>query len=599
MVNNFSRLIKYNFLISLVICTLFIFQNSGYSFFSILTTLVGVLSTVSSFYLIFLILTLPFFYLNSFRVYFASFLFLIFNLFLLIDLFIFRLYNTHINAMILDIMFSPAALNSIDLGVIPYIIVGLLIFILIYIQYYIVTKIQKEPFLNKYFLSFLIVIILIDKTIFGFANLYSKTDITEKMRVIPYYQPMSINGFAKKYFGIHPKPKDIKIISKQGARLDYPKKELEYKKDFIDDNILIIMMDSLRWDMIDEDTAPNIYKLKQESIAFENHYSGGNATRFGVFSFFYGLNAPYWFSFLDEQKSSILFDTLEYRNFDVNIFASSDLNWPEFRRTMFSKLNDKIVDKIPGLPWQKDRELNNLVLSYLDKQSLKENPFFSFVFFDAPHQASYPKSHSKFKPDNNGEKNYLTVNPSQREYLFNQYKNSIYYNDMLLGEIIDRLKKLNLYEKTRIIVTADHGEEFFESGSFGHNSSFSKEQIKPLFFMKIPNENPRTITEVTSHIDFVPTIMNWLGVKNISSDYSLGFDLLNKNYTRDYAVVGNWNNNAIVSNGYTLVFSSHPNMISGTKVYETDSYKEVESSISREYSKTVLKVIDENRKFYK
>lgn len=170
---------------------------------------------------------------------------------------------------------------------------------------------------------------------------------------------------------------------------------------------------------------------------------------------------------------------------------------------------------------------------------------------------------------------------------------------MLLGEIIDRLKKLNLYEKTRIIVTADHGEEFFESGSFGHNSSFSKEQIKPLFFMKIPNENPRTITEVTSHIDFVPTIMNWLGVKNISSDYSLGFDLLNKNYTRDYAVVGNWNNNAIVSNGYTLVFSSHPNMISGTKVYETDSYKEVESSISREYSKTVLKVIDENRKFYK
>lgn len=266
---------------------------------------------------------------------------------------------------------------------------------------------------------------------------------------------------------------------------------------------------------------------------------------------------------------------------------------------MFAKINDKIVDKIPGLPWQKDRELNNLVLSYLDKQSLKENPFFSFVFFDAPHQASYPKSHSKFKPDNNGEKNYLTVNPSQREYLFNQYKNSIYYNDMLLGEIIDRLKKLNLYEKTRIIVTADHGEEFFESGSFGHNSSFSKEQIKPLFFMKIPNENPRTITEVTSHIDFVPTIMNWLGVKNISSDYSLGFDLLNKNYTRDYAVVGNWNNNAIVSNGHTLVFSSHPNMISGTKVYETDSYKEVESSISREYSKTVLKVIDENRKFYK
>ncbi|WP_265732723.1 sulfatase-like hydrolase/transferase [Aliarcobacter skirrowii] len=89
---------------------------------------------------------------------------------------------------------------------------------------------------------------------------------------------------------------------------------------------MIIMLDSVRWNMVDEITTPNIHKLKQESITFENHFSGGNSTRFGVFSFFYGLNAPYWFSFLDEQKSSVLFDALEYRDFDIRIFASSDLN---------------------------------------------------------------------------------------------------------------------------------------------------------------------------------------------------------------------------------------------------------------------------------
>lgn len=594
---NFAKLLQINFTVSLALGALFLTFNDGYKPSDLITTAIGLFATIGGFYLIFWLFTLVFIAFKKVRYIFAAGLFALFNLLLIIDFFIFRLYHTHINAMVLDIAFSPAALRNVDLGVYPYIAAVLLVAFFVGLQYLITTKVTHEIFATKRFLTTLILIVVFDKLMFGVANLYSYTDITEKMRVIPYYQPTSINRFAKNNLGIEPAPKAISMTSKKGARINYPLNEILYKDSFINDNILIVMMDAVRWNMVDEESAPNMHKLLKESIYFENHFSGGNATRFGVFSFFYGLNAPYWFSFLDEQKSAVLFDALDYRGFDTRIFASSDLNWPEFRRTVFAKINDRIIDNLEGSAWQKDRELNNIVLDYLAKP--KNSPFFAYVFFDAPHQASYPPSHAKFKPDNEGDKNYLTVNASKRDVLFNQYKNSIYYDDMLIGELIEKLKELNIYEKTRIIITADHGEEFFESGGYGHNGSFSQEQTKPIFFMRIPNEKPRVVTNITSHIDMVPTIMNWLGVANDPKDYSLGSDLMDENYKREYAIIGNWNHNAIVEGGNTLVFSAHPDPVSGTKVFDTVSYKRLDPALSKNHAKTILEVMDENRRFYK
>ena len=75
----------------------------------------------------------------------------------------------------------------------------------------------------------------------------------------------------------------------------------------------------------------------------------------------------------------------------------------------------------------------------------------------------------------------------------NHYKNAVFYDDYVVGELINNLKKENLLDNTIIMITGDHEHEFYENGFWGHNSAFTKEQIKVPFILYIPNGKPKTI----------------------------------------------------------------------------------------------------------
>ena len=59
-------------------------------------------------------------------------------------------------------------------------------------------------------------------------------------------------------------------------------------------NFIVIMIDSWRFDALNAAVTPNIEAFSRRSVRFTNHYSGGNATRIGVFSFFYSIPGTYW-----------------------------------------------------------------------------------------------------------------------------------------------------------------------------------------------------------------------------------------------------------------------------------------------------------------
>lgn len=63
---------------------------------------------------------------------------------------------------------------------------------------------------------------------------------------------------------------------------------------------------------------------------------------------------------------------------------------------------------------------------------------------------------------------------------FNRYKNLAYWQDVLIGQVIDIFEKSGRLENTIVIITADLGEEFNDSklNYWGHNGNFSKAQIQ-------------------------------------------------------------------------------------------------------------------------
>ena len=121
-------------------------------------------------------------------------------------------------------------------------------------------------------------------------------------------------------------------------------------------------------------------------------------------------------------------------------------------------------------------------------------PIFSFVFLDAPHGPySFPEGFTKFKPVGAADIEYLTVSKKDSKVLFNKYRNANYFSDSVVNNMINVLKQNDLYKNSVVIVTSDHGEEFFELGTFGHNSAFNDKQTHVPFIVHWPGGGHKDI----------------------------------------------------------------------------------------------------------
>lgn len=602
----FSLLFKYNLVLTIILFSAFLVLNTSYTVLGFILALLAAISSATLLYIILYIIFVLFSFIGKIGLYFIALGFVVVDLALLLDFFIFRLYNFHINAMVINILTNPASIDSIQIGIWPVLLIVSFILFLLFIQVSLIESIYKQDrynlkrhnsSFNKLLIVPLFIIVFVEKFSYGFASLYSKSELLNAVRVIPLYQPLTFNKFAAKYFGFKFEESQENTISK-GSPLNYPLNKIEFKEKVNKTNIFIIASDSISSSFINREISPNIDKFKNESLVFNNHYSGGNSTRFGIFSLLYGLNSTYWFSFLNSQKSTILFDTLKDLDYEVNVVSSTNASWPEFRKTAYVNIQDNLYDKFDGTPWEKDSQSSTKFKELISKMDTNKSQF-SFLFLDAPHGYSYPKELNKFNAGNE-EINYLTIQKGSPELkqVKATYKNAIYYNDKLFGEIVEELKKKGLYDNSIILFTSDHGKEFFEFGNLGHNTSFSYPQVKVPFILKLPKGEFREINKLSSHTDFVPTLMSYIGVKNPASDYSNGKNLLDKSFNRDYIFTANWNNNAIINSNYTYVFSNLPNKLFKNEIRDNIKY-EKQSKDKRVNSKTLLSVINENKQFFK
>ncbi len=100
------------------------------------------------------------------------------------------------------------------------------------------------------------------------------------------------------------------------------------------------------------------------------------------------------------------------------------------------------------------------------------------------------------------------------EYLLALYDSEISYTDYYIGKLID---SLDLDNNSLIIITSDHGEEFFEHGSLGHEQTLYNELLHVPLIIKLPAAfselHEKTTAEPSSIIDIMPTILGMLDIK--------------------------------------------------------------------------------------
>jgi len=104
--------------------------------------------------------------------------------------------------------------------------------------------------------------------------------------------------------------------------------------------------------------------------------------------------------------------------------------------------------------------------------------------------------------------------PRDLEHVKALYDGEIRFTDRNLGRVLDHLRESGRLDDTLVVVTADHGDEFFEHGQKGHNKSLYDEVVVVPLILRWPGKVPagRLVDDPVRLIDVAPTVLDLAGL---------------------------------------------------------------------------------------
>lgn len=108
----------------------------------------------------------------------------------------------------------------------------------------------------------------------------------------------------------------------------------------------------------------------------------------------------------------------------------------------------------------------------------------------------------------------VKFNERDRARLNALFDGEVSYHDKHLGVFIERLRSMGVYDQTAFVIVSDHGEEFFEHGSYGHGHSLYQELLHVPFIVRMPGVVPpgKRIPESVGTLDVAPTVLAMTGL---------------------------------------------------------------------------------------
>ena len=216
--------------------------------------------------------------------------------------------------------------------------------------------------------------------------------------------------------------------------------------------------------------------------------------------------------------------------------------------------------------------------------SKSDKPFFAYVQLGDLHvPLNPPKSFRNFFGEVKNIPNIDSWDFKRREEQkgkkFQEYKenrlllydNTLRYVDYSIEQFYSFLEDSGLIDSTVLIITADHGEEFWEHAEleaknfyglrgcgFGHGHNVFNELVEVPLILSWPKIPDKRYDKIVSTIDIMPTILDLLGV-----NHKMSFDGINlfedklKRALLSEAVSQGYEKKALVIGGFKLIYSKH------------------------------------------
>ncbi len=303
-------------------------------------------------------------------------------------------------------------------------------------------------------------------------------------------------------------------------------------------NIILFSIDTLREDGLScygnpHLTSPQIDSLIPDSLVFRHVYSQSSWTlpsHMTMISSQYPsthgcTTSPIWtkdFERLDDGWVTLA-EVLKNWGYQTAAFTDGALLGPKFN---FNQGFDVCDDSGGGI-----QNIAQKAIKWMENRR-QDSPFFLFLHCYDVHNYMPPEDlEKKFTAGYNGQllkyhrqgnalAHRITSNAFSQlskediAFLRGLYDAEIYHTDREFGKILHFLKSQNLYRDAVIIVTSDHGEEFWEHGGTGHGWSLHQHQLRVPLIWKSPVfiQKGRKIVQPAGLIDIYPTLLDSLGM---------------------------------------------------------------------------------------
>lgn len=305
-------------------------------------------------------------------------------------------------------------------------------------------------------------------------------------------------------------------------------------------NVLLIIADALRPDHLgcygyNRATSPQIDKFAADSLIFENAWSNSPWTKPTMGTLFTSLyptehQAFYWTDDLSDKNLSLpeVFRNKNYATYAIqtNPCITETHNFKQG----FKYYEEMVLEKAEIVT----AHFNSWVKKH------KKKPFFAYLHYMDTHSPyNAPREFSEIfgiknnTPLNPGEfktldiriLNEIGLSQGDKNQLVSLYDGAIKYFDYNFKKIIDNLEKLGILDNTIIILTSDHGEEFWEHGGFAHGHTLYNELLHIPLIIRYSSHLPaKHIKPHVQLLDLFPTI---LSMARINNDFELrGNDLI-------------------------------------------------------------------------
>jgi arylsulfatase A-like enzyme len=309
--------------------------------------------------------------------------------------------------------------------------------------------------------------------------------------------------------------------------------------------VIMWVMDALRADKIPIFTpgaraqTPAFDELAKSSAVFRQFYVQGNESQTSHTSFWTSLypavhgvrtagnsqndQVPRKVPILGDLVTEAgLYTTAITANGYVEPSAGYARGFKEFRNLMHEPGSSHVVV---------GKEIVDAVIKKLEK--LKDNPTFLFmgtidthavwtarkpwidIYSPPPYSGPFTDRGDPvalgFRPGSMG----CHVLPSNKdiERLRAIYDSAVSYQDDQLGRLVAQLKSWGIWDQTMLIVTADHGEEFFEDMRCGHGGSLRDSLVRVPLLIHDPARFPggTIVEEGAEGVDLLPSLLTSLG----------------------------------------------------------------------------------------